>query len=75
MAKRRRNLKDLLTPDPTPDKINTYKSGWCMTEHHDGCRKQFTFGICPCDCHSQTQRTQRAREKNANNDDPRPWRK
>lgn len=48
---RRRNLKDLLTPDPTPDKQLAHPSGWCMTGHHDDCRYQFNHGKCGCDCH------------------------
>lgn len=48
---RRRNLKDLLTPEPTPDKQLTHPSGWCMTNEHDGCKYQFNHGKCGCSCH------------------------
>jgi len=30
----------------------TLKSGWCLDGHHDGCRGTFSYGECPCDCHS-----------------------
>jgi hypothetical protein len=48
---RRRNLKDLLTPDPTPDKQLAHPSGWCMTLSHEFCPYQFTHGKCGCSCH------------------------
>lgn len=52
MTRRRRNLKDLLTPDPTPDRQLTHPSGWCMTNSHEGCPRQFRHGLCGCSCHS-----------------------
>jgi hypothetical protein len=51
MVTRRRKMKDLLTPDPTPDKQLAHKSGWCMTSDHKGCKYQFSHGKCGCDCH------------------------
>jgi hypothetical protein len=50
---RRRNLKDLLTPEPTPDKQLDHPSGWCMTDSHDDCKYQFNHGKCGCDCHTK----------------------
>jgi hypothetical protein len=57
---RRRNLKDLTTPDPTPDKQLAHPSGWCMTLSHEFCPYQFAHGKCACECHTKTQKTQRA---------------
>jgi len=51
MVTRRRKTKDLITPDPTPDRQLTHKSGWCMTSDHKGCKYQFSHGKCGCDCH------------------------
>jgi hypothetical protein len=48
---RRRNLKDLTTPDPTPDKQLAHPSGWCMTLSHEFCPHQFSHGKCGCSCH------------------------
>jgi hypothetical protein len=50
---RRRNLKDLLTPDPTPDKQLAHPSGWCMTMSHEFCPYQFAHGKCGCSCHTK----------------------
>lgn len=83
MAPRRRKLKDLLTPEPTPDKQLEHKSGWCMTGHHDGCKYQFDHGKCGCDCHKEPTPApkKRGRPKKevqpeaSENADPRPWKR
>lgn len=77
---RRRALKDLTTPDPTPDKQLQHPSGWCMTLTHEFCPYQFRHGKCGCDCHTKpksvpkrtravaddkTQKTQSPRKKTA----------
>ena len=78
MARRRKANADLSgVPAPTPDKVNEYRSGWCMTEYHEECKHVFSHGTCPCECH-KPQRVQRSRKKTApivdnNTDDPRPW--
>lgn len=74
MAHRRRNIKDLLVPEPTPDRKLTHPSGWCMTNYHNECKYQFDHGKCGCDCHIQkTQKKRNAATTIMNNDDPRPW--
>jgi len=45
--------KESYAPEPSPDKVLKDKSGWCMTQDHKGCKYQFTFGKCPCDCHKK----------------------
>ena len=91
MAKRRRNLKDLLTPDPTPDRQLTHPSGWCMTMTHEFCPYQFSHGKCGCDCHVKKEAPvakKRGRPKKAEGNkpdliivdetalvDPRPWKR
>lgn len=88
---RRRNLKDLLTPEPTPDKQLTHPSGWCMTMTHEFCPYQFNHGKCGCDCHVKKEApAKRGRPKGVKNapkvsevettqvdmtPDPRPWKK
>lgn len=52
MTKRQRAIKDLLIPDPTPNKQLIHPSGWCMTNEHSGCKYQFDHGKCGCSCHS-----------------------
>lgn len=41
------------SPDPTPDRQLTGKSGWCITADHNRCKYQFSFGKCGCDCHKK----------------------
>jgi len=88
---RRRAMKDLLTPEPTPDKQLAHPSGWCMTNDHKGCKYQFDHGKCGCDCHvapkleapkakavvNDKPRRGRPPKPKAEvmEDDPRPWRK
>lgn len=60
---RRRNLKDLLTPEPTPDRQLTHPSGWCMTNEHAGCKYQFDHGKCGCGCHIAPKSVKIARTK------------
>lgn len=76
---RRRNKKmdDYLNYPYTPDRQLETPSGWCMTNHHNGCKHQFDSGKCGCKCHLQTQKTQPVREEVAviaDSSDPRPWR-
>ncbi len=87
---RRRNLKDLLTPDPTPDKQLTHPSGWCMTLTHESCPSQFSHGKCGCACHTKPAPAKRGRPKSVKEApkvsevetkqddltlDPRPWKR
>ena len=73
----RRSKKDELLQYPyTPEKQNTFPSGWCITGHHDGCKYQFDHGKCGCECHTQSQKTQKKSTKVAivaDSHDPRPW--
>ena len=50
---RHRNIKDLLTPTPTPEKQLEMPSGFCITEHHENCPHQFNHGKCGCNCHKE----------------------
>ena len=52
MGKKKRSVEDDW-PDPTPDRQLERSSGWCSTGYHDGCKYQFTFGKCGCDCHKE----------------------
>lgn len=73
----RRKKEDLLSYPYTPEKQLEHPSGWCMTSDHAGCRYQFNHGKCGCNCHTQTPKTQVAREEVvsiADSNDPRPWR-
>ena len=45
--------KESYVPDPTPDRQLEHPSGWCMTNHHKGCKYQFDHGKCGCDCHKE----------------------
>lgn len=90
MARRRRNIKDLLTPDPTPDRQLTHPSGWCMTLSHEFCPYQFNHGKCGCECHTKTATakkrgrpkkvegltpTQIIVDETEKSVDPRPWKR
>jgi hypothetical protein len=90
MARRgRRSLKDLLTPDPTPDRQLEHPSGWCMTLTHELCPYQFDHGKCGCECHvAKESPAKRGRPKKAEGIkpdliivdetapvDPRPWKR
>jgi len=52
MGKKKRSVEDDW-PDPTPDRQLERSSGWCSTGYHDGCKYQFTFGKCGCNCHKE----------------------
>lgn len=86
MARRRKNLNDLLTPEPTPDRQLAHPSGWCITGHHTDCRFSFNHGKCGCSCHVAPVTNKRGRPKNTeeisenntdttDNVDPRPWKR
>ena len=90
MARRRTKKDDMLAYPYTPEKINTQRSGWCMTDYHEGCPYQFNHGKCPCECHSKTEPVtakKRGRPKKTEgikpeliivdevNPDPRPWKR
>lgn len=49
----RRKKEESYVPDPTPDRQLEHPSGWCMTNYHDNCPYQFTFGKCGCKCHKE----------------------
>jgi len=49
-------------PDPTPGKQLKHQSGWCMSADHKRCPRQFSFGICGCDCHKENKK-QRGRPR------------
>lgn len=51
---RRKKKEESYAPDPTPDRQLTHPSGWCMTNYHENCPYQFTFGKCGCKCHKET---------------------
>jgi len=84
-----RKESDYLAYPHTPEKQLEHPSGWCMTEHHEGCKHQFNHGKCGCICHSKPIPAKRGRPKKiAENEidieikgevaepaDPRPWRK
>ena len=67
---RRRNLKDLLTPEPTPDKQLTHPSGWCMTMSHEFCPYQFNHGKCGCSCHTDPKLVKKERTTVSNDNQP-----
>lgn len=53
MARRRKNEKDSLVPEPTPDRQLDNPSGWCIDKFHTACPYQFSHGKCGCKCHKE----------------------
>lgn len=60
------------TKRPPVQAQGTLRSGWCLTNNHDGCKHVFGRGydagvydtiVCPCDCHgrSSIQTTKRSK--------------
>ena len=60
---RRRKKEDLLKYPYEPERQLDFPSGFCMTNYHDNCPYQFDHGKCGCDCHTQTQKTQKPRKE------------
>jgi hypothetical protein len=65
---RTKKIAEYLSYPYTPEKQLETSSGWCMTNHHDGCKYQFDHGRCGCTCHTQT------KQQKTQIEDPRPWR-
>lgn len=53
MAGRKSAKSEMMEYPYTPEKQLDGKSGWCMTNDHDGCRYQFNHGKCGCNCHKE----------------------
>jgi hypothetical protein len=50
---RKKKKEEMFYLPDTPDRLLNHKSGWCMTNYHEGCPHKFVFGICGCDCHKE----------------------
>ena len=54
MARKKAVREAPLGPPVTHDQ---HKFGWCNDQHHEGCKRQFTYYehtyICSCDCHKE----------------------
>lgn len=51
----RKKKEDEFTYTPTPDRQLKTSTGWCYDGYHSDCGHRFSFGICGCDCHKDTE--------------------